>query len=515
MNTLVELLARPEGRTLEFKRQEVPLDKALKTLVAFANTAGGTLVLGVDDDGTPLGVDDIKAQEERFASTIVNGIEPPLTPDLKPIRIDGADLLLIRVPRFPGPFYLRAQGPDEGVYVRLGSTNRRATESQREEMRRLASAHAYDERPCLGATLDDIDIGTVERVFREVDREIGNSDLETLGILVRHGDERVPSNGGIILFGTAEARNRFFPAARVRCARFVGTDKAQILDRLDVEGTVLDGLDEVPRFIRRNTRMAARIETVRRQDLPEYSATALREVLANAVAHADYSQRGMPLRVQIYDDRMEVENPGGWPIGFSEEDFKEGISRIRNPVIARTLHELGIIEGWGSGYERISAECGKDGYPLPEWREAGPVLRVRFTPHPDVAREPMRLVVPRPVGENGGDVGENSRADGARGRNASDDVGENVGEKFDDDVGGISDLTERQRWFLERVGRGAYVRPHDVADHFGVAVRTAERDIAALRDAELVAFIGATKTGRYVLLEHRRVRTDADPETPA
>lgn len=478
MNTLSDLLNRPESRTLEFKRQEVSLEKALRTLVAFANTAGGTLVLGADDDGTPLGVDDVKMQEERFASAISNGIDPPLIPDLKPVQHDSVDLLLIRVPRFPGPFYLRAEGPDKGVYVRVGSTNRRASESQREEMRRLASAQAFDERPCLGTSLGDVDLKAVEDAFSSVGRDIGNADLETLGILVRHGDERVPSNGGIILFGSEAVRSRLFPAARFRCARFVGTSKANILDRLDIEGSVLAALAEVPRFIRRNTRMAARIRSMRREDVPEYPAIALREVLANAVAHADYSQRGMPLRVQIYDDRLEVENPGGWPIGFSEEDFKDGISRVRNPVIARVLHELDIIEGWGSGYERICESCQQGGYPIPEWHETGPVLRVRFAPHPQVAEHFAQMDI--------ADIYPDT-----------DNVRVNV--SVNSGGGTERSLNERQQWMLTVLTEGRRVSAEDVAERFQITERTARRDIADLRRRELIAFVGSPKTGHYEL----------------
>jgi predicted HTH transcriptional regulator len=478
VNTLADLLSRPEGRTLEFKRQEVSLDKALRTLVAFANTAGGTLVLGVDDDGTPRGVDNVKMQEERFASAISDGIDPPLAPDLKPVHHEGVDLLLIRVPRFPGPFYLRAEGPEAGVYIRVGSTNRRASDAQREEMRRLATAQAFDERPCLGTTLGDVDLKAIETTFRAVGREIGDPDLETLGILVRHGDECIPSNGGIIVFGQDAARNRFFPAAHFRCARFLGTNKANILDRLDIEGSVLAGLDEVQRFIRRNTRMAARIGSVRRKDVPEYPPIALREVLANAVAHADYSQRGMPLRVQIYDDRLEVENPGGWPIGFSEEDFKDGISRVRNPVIARVLHELDIIEGWGSGYERVRDACQQGGYPIPDWHETGPVLRVRFAPHREVAEHfaQMDIADTYPDTDDG-----------------SVNVSVNSGEDLD------RPLNQRQEWMLNVLGEGRRVGAEDIAGRFEISERTARRDIADLRRRELIAFVGPPKTGHYEL----------------
>lgn len=469
MNSLRDLVTQPEGRTLDRKREEVSLPKALKTLVAFANTAGGTLILGVADDSALLGVSNVKAEEERYASAIASGIEPPLTPDLKPVELDGVPLLLIRVPRFPGPFYLRDEGPDNGVYVRLGSTNRQANEHQREELRRLAAAQAYDERPCLGASLEDIDLGAVSRAFG---RDLRMAELETLGVFVRHGDERLPSNGGIILFGAPEARARFFPNARVRCARFAAT-KADILDRLDIEGTVLEALDEAPRFIRRNTRLAARIEQVRREDIPEYASGALREVLANAVAHADYSQRGMPVRVQIFDDRLEVENPGGWPIGFSEEDFKEGISRVRNPVIARVLHELEVIEGWGSGYQRIRAASERQGHPMPDWREAGPVLRVRMAPHPWVT-------------EHGVQRGAGASDRGQRNGDGSPAPGADL-------------VNERQQWMLDALTQGARLSVADVAEHFGVNERTARRDVQVLRERGIIGLIGSFKSGYYSL----------------
>ncbi len=107
-----------------------------------------------------------------------------------------------------------------------------------------------------------------------------------------------------------------------------------------------------PRLAERN-RAGAKYGGPAESERPEYPARALREVLANAVAHADYSQRTMPLRVQIYDDRLEVENPGGWPLGFDEEDFKNGVSKIRNPVIARVLHEPDL-SSFGSHRQRHS-----------------------------------------------------------------------------------------------------------------------------------------------------------------
>ena len=155
---------------------------------------------------------------------------------------------------------------------------------------------------------------------------------------------------------------------------------------------MLEALDEVPRFIRRNTRLAARIEGMRRQDLPEYPRVALREALVNAVAHTDYSLRGMHTQVAIYSDRLELQNPGMLPFGMTLDNFRAGVSRIRNPVVARVLRELELMEKWGSGYRRSTEDCDRGGYPHPEWVELGSVLRVVFRPHPEVAVLPAQPV---------------------------------------------------------------------------------------------------------------------------
>jgi ATP-dependent DNA helicase RecG len=484
MTTLSDLLSRPESRTLDFKRQEVDLYKSLKTLVAFANTAGGTLVLGVADDGSPLGVEDVKAQEERYANAVSTNIEPPLDVDPEIVRHEGVDLLLVRVPRLPGPFYIRQDGPDKGVYVRMGSTNRRATKEQREELRRLARAQAFDERPCLGAAMEDLDLKAIDRAFGAVGRVPDGGALESLGLVTAAGSKRVPTNAGIILFGTASARSRYFSDAAFQCARFLGTDKVEFLDQLDPEGSVIDALDEVERFVRRNTRMAARIETTRRQNVPEYSTVQLREVLANAVAHTDYSQRGMNLRVAIFDDRLEVENPGGWPVGFSEEDFKAGISRPRNPAIARVLRELDVIERWGSGYRRIREASETGGYPIPDWHDMGPVLRVALYPHPAIVA---------PTAGGAYSATDDGTASGRATRTVTDTE--------------ETPLTERQGWMLLQLAQGHSVAAEDIMNQFHVSERTARRDIADLRERGLIAFEGPFKVGRYVLL---RGGTDND-----
>lgn len=377
-----ELLKHPEGKTLEFKRDLSSLPPVIRTLVAFANTAGGTLLIGLDDAGQVRGLRDAKADEERVANAISESILPTLLPDIEVVHSGGKDILVVRVARWPGPFYVRREGGDRGVYVRLGSTNRRADENMREELERAARKSAFDELPCVGAEPDDLDMDAVTKAFAAVNHGVKDAELESLGLVVRYGENLIPSNGGIILFGTPDARRRHFDDARIRCARFAGSDKAEFLDRLDMDGSVLDAVDEVPKFIRRNTRMAAKIEGLRRQDIPEYPPISLREALVNAVVHTDYTQRGSQIMVSVFDDRMVIQNPGMMPFGMTLNDFKAGVSRIRNPVIARVFRELDLMEEWGSGYRRIQEDCLAGGYPVPEWQEMASVVRVEFRPHP-------------------------------------------------------------------------------------------------------------------------------------
>ena len=382
--TLRDLLIQPEGKTLEFKRDLSSLQPVLKTLTAFANTAGGTLIVGRASDGRLHGLTDLESAEERLANAVADSIAPALLPDIETVTLDGAGLLIARVARWPGPFYLKAEGPAAGIYVRLGSTNRRAGPEIVADLERAARHLAFDQLPCVGADLADLDLEAAQRAFSAVGRDIDTARLESLGVLIRYGRDLLPSNGGMILFGKPDCRQRLFPDAQVRCARFVGRNKSEFLDRLDLEGSVLDALEETPRFIRRNARLAARIEGMVREDVPEYPRIALREALVNAVAHTDYTLRGMQIMVAIFADRLEIQNPGMLAFGMTLEDLRAGVSRIRNPVIARVLRELNLMEKWGSGYRRIAQDCEAGGYPFPEWVELGSVMRVVFRPHPEL-----------------------------------------------------------------------------------------------------------------------------------
>lgn len=141
--------------------------------------------------------------------------------------------------------------------------------------------------------------------------------------------------------------------------------------------------------------MAAEIKNRRRKDIPEYPIDAIQEALFNALIHSDYSLHGMRIMVAIFSDRLEIQNPGLLPFGMTLENFKSGVSRVRNHVIARVFAELGLVEQWGTGYKRILEVCKKEGYPEPKWEEIGSVIRVTFYPHPQTQALGADLVLNR------------------------------------------------------------------------------------------------------------------------
>lgn len=262
-----KLLTLPESKTLEFKRDSSSLKPLLKAVVAFANTSGGILIVGVDNTGSVKGVSDPLTVQDQLASSIAENIKPLLLPEIEIVTIKGAALIVIKIHHAAGPFYLKQNGIDPGVYVRLGATNRLASPEIISEIKRLKTNIHYDLLPCVTVKEDDLDVDLIKKIFNSHKHSIDTAKLLSLGILCNYSGCTVATNGGVILFGNDQVRQTYFPNARVSCARFAGTDKSEFIDRLELEGSILNAIQEVPKFIRRNTRMSAKIETMQRQDI--------------------------------------------------------------------------------------------------------------------------------------------------------------------------------------------------------------------------------------------------------
>jgi ATP-dependent DNA helicase RecG len=382
---LAETLKRREGKTLEFKRDLSSPEGALKTVVAFANTAGGTLVIGVEDATRHVrGVTQPLDLEERLASLISDSILPRLIPDLEIIPWRRMHLLAVQVYPSPGrPHHLKREGPEAGVYVRVGSTNRRADRAMIAELGRYARGETFDEQALPDLDSEAIDFRAASESFAPL-RKLVRADLATLRLVTTHQGRTVPTVGGALLFG--RERSRLFPDAWIQAGRFAGTDKTRIHDQLEIRTYPVQAVEAAVGFVQKHSLHGAQIGAVRRTERWNLPPAAVREAIVNAVAHADYAQSGAPIRLSIFDDRLEVESPGLLPFGLTVEDMRSGVSKLRNRVIGRVFHELGLMEQWGSGIQRMTEACRSAGLAAPDLEEIATRFRVTLRTEPTGAR---------------------------------------------------------------------------------------------------------------------------------
>ena len=182
----------------------------------------------------------------------------------------------------------------------------------------------------------------------------------------------------LLLFG--KNPQRFLLQAKVRCARFKGDNEVQFIDLKVIEGDIIQQVEDAMAFVRRNTSMAAKIDegALERKEQWEYPLDAVREGITNAVCHRDYADSGNVL-VKIFDDRLEVSNPGGLPVGLTVEDLKNPHeSRPRNKLVADAFFLIKYIEQFGTGIGRMFEECRRVGVPEPQFQCRPESFRIVF-----------------------------------------------------------------------------------------------------------------------------------------
>jgi ATP-dependent DNA helicase RecG len=378
---LKELLTKDEGKTLEFKESTESLQKIIQTIVAFANTAGGTLVIGIRDKTKEIvGLDNILQEEERLANAVADSISPQLNPSFQLHTWRNRDLLIVSVSHNFGPYFVKSKGLEKGVYIRLGSTNRLADQQTISQIQRLQEHKYFDEQPNFDCAPYNINLNLAKKLFADNSKNFTSQTARSLGFIVQYQAKELTTNGAVLLF--ADNLLDYFPDAYVRLGRFLGIDKSQILDHVDLSVPISIILDQILAFIRRHTTMGAEIGATKRRDIPQYPSIVLREAIINALVHTDYSIKGASITVAIFDDRIEITNPGCLPFGLSMEAALSGISQLRNRVIGRVFRALNLIEQWGSGLGRMQAICLQHGIQAPKIEEIGNFFKVTLYHNP-------------------------------------------------------------------------------------------------------------------------------------
>ena len=352
MKTLSDLLALGEGFTVEFKRS---LRSDLgREICAFANAAGGVILLGVDDDGTVRSVEGHNRLKSQVQS-IARSADPPISVEVESM----GEVLAVRVSAqrskpysFGGKFFIR-----EGAS---------SQQMSRDEIREFFFAEGvihFDESPCrrfsLDSDLDDDTWAVFRRRAKIPDHLEPRTALENLDLLA--GDGRITNAGAWLL---AKNIRKFHASGHLSCALFFGTTKTEILDRRDFLGDVYSMIDGAMTWVRSKINVRYIITgSVNRQERPELPLDAIREAVVNAVAHRDYRSKAN-VQVCLFHDRLEVVSPGGLPAGITEAEL--GVKSVpRNPLLFGLLHRMDAVEQIGSGIRRIRGLCREWGVPVP------------------------------------------------------------------------------------------------------------------------------------------------------
>jgi len=378
------LLREGEGSMLDYK--ESLSSSFARDLVAFANSPGGKILLGVRDDGTVVGIrgsNKLRAQIQDIA----RNCDPPIR-----ILVETVGKVMVITVRESESKPVQCR---EGFFWRQGASTQKLS---RDEIRDFFRSE--------GAIRFDLTVCPKFRYPEDFDREkfdawISQSRITSKGrvedVLVnievaeRAGRRLIFRNAGVLFF--ANNVRHFFPQAYVTCLLAKGTDKVNILDRKDFAECLVSDIEESLRFIERNTRTGYRIEKLRREDVPEYPMRALREAITNAVMHRDYFEAGANVFVEIYDDRIEISNPGGLPKGLSREELGTRSVR-RNPLIADLLHRIALIEKAGTGIRRMIEDARKHKCPEPKFTVNG-FFTATFWPNAEIARKITPQVTPQ------------------------------------------------------------------------------------------------------------------------
>jgi ATP-dependent DNA helicase RecG len=417
---LKKLVAAGESDRLELKKSTGQRTEAARTVCAMLNGMGGFVVIGASDRGELLG-QQISASTLQDIAAELGRIEPPAFPDVETIALKGdRAAIILRVPGGGGPYIY-----DGRAYLRLGPTTRMMPQRQYERMllERMHAAQRWENQPALGMAVRDLNRSEITRTVEEAIRRQRLEDPGTRrveNLLAGFGlmEKGRILNAAVVLFGKPDRLLPKYPQCALRMARFRGVDKSEFLDNRQETGDAFDLFQRAQRFFRDHLPVAGRVlpNVFERVDDPLYPPAALREAVANALCHRDYSIAGGAVSIAIYDDRLEIGSTGVLPFDLTPEDLAQPHqSRPWNPLIAQTFYRRGLIEAWGRGTLKMRELTQAAGLPPPEIEcHAGDVL-VRF--RPGASAEPKaRLPKGGKKVESGVESRVESGVESARGR---------------------------------------------------------------------------------------------------
>ena len=392
-----------EGKNIEFKR-EIPKrhEKLLKDVIAFSNSTGGKIFIGIEDKTNEvigIGEKNPFRLADDISNMIFDSCTPIIDPEITIQTLEGRTVVVVEV--FPGrmrPYYLKSFGKEQSSYIRINGTSRPADDRKLKELELEGQKISYDTLPeidmeysereakilcnAMEKVAYDVQTTCVTRAIQETSldseqntekTEIINKmtieKLEDLGLLCRIGKELQPTHAFRLM---TKNKIRY---AKIQCALFKGTERDIFIDKREFDGPLYIQLEDAYRFVLKHINLGAKIEGLHRKEAYELPVRTIRELITNAVVHRSYLDESC-IQVCVYDDRIEVTSPGMLYGGLDMQSAKSGKSKCRNTAIAESFRYMGLIEAWGTGIPRMIKECREYGLREPVFEELGDSIRV-------------------------------------------------------------------------------------------------------------------------------------------
>lgn len=329
-----------EGPMVEFK--EIVVEDIKKEIIAFANSEGGVLYIGIADDGRIVGVSNRDETSLQVSNMIRDSIKPDVTMFVRYSNevMDGKDIIKITIQKgMHCPYYISKKGlRPEGVYVRQGSSSVPASESAIRFMIKETDGDTFEDMRSLS---QELTFEAVTDEFKNRNITFGENQMMTLGLV---NTDHIYTNLGFLLSDQC--------VHTIKAASFEGTTKSIFKDRREFSGSLLRQMNEAYNYIDLYNKTRAEFSKLRRIDHQDYPEEALREALLNALVHREYSFSGSTL-ISIFDDRIEFVSLGGLVKGITMNDILFGVSQCRNEKLAAIFYRLKLIEAYGTGIQKM------------------------------------------------------------------------------------------------------------------------------------------------------------------
>ena len=350
----VDILKLIGEATTYDKKEKIERNKPkswLKSVSAFANGEGGTLIFGISDDNEIIGLTNAEEDAEFISEAIKTKLDPIPTIDLKFKELNGKKLIFLYVNEGQETPYYYIGDKQRLAYIRIGNESVVADRIQLKQLVMKGSGRTYDSLPS-SYKFENMAFTKLKSVhYKRLQRSFEDSEFVSWGILDEAGKL---TNAGALLADDSPMRQ-----SRIFCTRWNGLTMTnglgEAIDDIELEGSVIGQLQDAVTFIRNNSHKRWWKENDHREELPDYPERAVTETVANAIIHRDYMQMGSEIHVDMYDDRLEIYSPGGMMDGKLIQQLNPLTvpSKRRNPLLADFFSRLGLMERRGSGMKKI------------------------------------------------------------------------------------------------------------------------------------------------------------------